>query len=257
MRVLAVGDVVSDNGCRFLRKVLPGIKREYKIDFCVVNGENSHISNAITPESADFIFSVGADVITNGNHTFRRKEIEEYLEERDDIVRPANLLQSQFGKGYTVVDMGRCSVAVINLMGAAFTEGVCNPFECIDGILEEIGDEVKIILVDFHAEATGEKRAMGFYLDGRVSAIWGTHTHVQTSDECILPEGTGYITDLGMTGTFVSCLGVKPECVIERLKSGEKNRFEHIDGPCVLGGCIFDIDSNGVTTSVERILIKE
>lgn len=256
MRILAVGDVVSDNGCRFLRKVLPEIKKEYSIDLCVVNGENSHISNGITPSSADYIFSVGADVITNGNHTFRKKEMEDYLEERDDIIRPANMVSSPFGKGYTVIDMGRCSVAVINLMGDAFMKDVSNPFDCIDGILEELKD-VKIKVVDFHGEATGEKRAMGFYLDGRVSAFWGTHTHVQTSDECILPKGTGYITDLGMTGTFMSCLGVNPECVIERLKSGEMNRFEHIDGKCVLGGCVFDIDNNGLTTSVKRILIKE
>lgn len=258
MRVLAIGDVVGENGCRFLSKKLPELKRENGIGLCIINGENSDKSNAVTPSSAELLFSLGTDVITTGNHVFRRKEVYDYLDEKCDIIRPANLSGCQFGNGYTVLDMGSFSVAVINLIGEAYTEGVDNPFECIDKILE--CDEVrsaKIKLVDFHAEATGEKRALAFYLDGKISALWGTHTHVQTSDECVLPNGTGYITDLGMVGAFHSCLGVKPECVIARLKNGEQVKFTHSDGKCVLGGCIFDIDSSGKTSSVKRILIKE
>lgn len=258
MKILAIGDVVGENGCRFLSNILPELKRENNIDLCVVNGENSDRSNAVTPSSADFLFSVGADVVTTGNHVYRRKEVYDYLDEKCDIVRPANFTPCQYGSGYTVLDMGRFSVAVINLMGAAYTGDVGNPFVCADELLEK--DEIrsaKIKLVDFHAEATGEKRALAFYLDGRVSALWGTHTHVQTSDECILPNGTGYITDLGMVGTFLSCLGVDPSCVIARLKDGEQIKFAHIDGKCALGGCIFDIDDKGLTRKIERILIKE
>lgn len=258
MRILAIGDVVGENGCRFLSKILPGLKRENVIDLCIVNGENSDKTNAVTPSSADFLFSVGADVVTTGNHVYRRKEVYDYLDEKCDIVRPANFTPCRYGNGYTVLDMGRFSVAVINLMGAAYGGDVTNPFVCADELLEK--EEIrsaKIKLVDFHAEATGEKRALAFYLDGRISALWGTHTHVQTSDECILPNKTGYITDLGMVGTFLSCLGVDPSCVIARLKDGEQVKFAHIDGKCVLGGCIFDIDGDGKTAGVERILIKE
>lgn len=258
MKILAVGDVVGENGCRFLSKTLPNIKRENAIDLCIINGENSDISNAVTPSSSEYLFSVGADVITTGNHVFRKKEVYDYLDEKQDIIRPANYNIEPFGHGYTVLDMGRFSVAVINLMGTAYTQGVGDPFECIDELLKN--DEIqraKIKLVDFHAEATGEKRALAFYLDGKVSALWGTHTHVQTSDECILPNGTGYITDLGMVGTFFSCLGVEPDCVIKRLRGDENIKFTHANGKCVFSACIFDIDNSGKTRSVKRILIKE
>ncbi|MDD6021494.1 MAG: TIGR00282 family metallophosphoesterase [Oscillospiraceae bacterium] len=258
MRILAIGDVVGENGCRFLARTLPGLKRENGIDLCVVNGENSDKSNAVTPSSAELLFSVGADIITTGNHVFRRKEVYDYLDEKRDIVRPANFESCQYGKGYTVLDTGRCCVAVINLLGAAYSNDAGNPFLCADELLEkEDIRSAKIKLVDFHAEATGEKRALAFYLDGRVSAVWGTHTHVQTADECILPKGTGYITDLGMVGTFYSCLGVDPACVIARLKDGEQVKFSHIDGKCVLSGCLFDIDESGKTRFVERIAVRE
>ncbi len=258
MKILAIGDVVGENGCRFLAKTLPNIKKEKGIDLCIINGENSDKSNAITPSSAEFLFSVGADVITTGNHVFRKKEVYDYLDEKKDIVRPANYNVCQYGHGYTVLDMGRLSVAVINLMGTAYTQNVDDPFKCIDEILEK--DEVKrskIKLVDFHAEATGEKRALTFYLDGRISALWGTHTHVQTSDECISPKGTGYITALGMVGTFLSCLGVEPDCVIANLKDGQHVKFTHADGKAILGGCVFEIDNDGKTVGVERISVRE
>lgn len=259
MRILAIGDVVGENGCRFLAKTLPVLKREKKAELCIVNGENSDFSNAVTPKSADLLFSLGADVITTGNHVFRKKEVHDYLDEKRDIIRPANYNICPYGKGFVTLDLGRVSVAVINLMGQAFLENTQSPFSFADSILEN--EEVKgakIKLLDFHAEATGEKRALAFYLDGKISAMWGTHTHVQTSDECILPNGTGYITDLGMVGTADSCLGVDPKCVISRLKDGEQVKFSHADGKCIFGACIFDIDEkSGETLSVERILIKE
>lgn len=259
MRVLAIGDVIGENGCRFLGKILPALKREKNIDLCVINGENSDISNAVTPKSADFLFSVGADVVTTGNHVLRRKEIRDYLDEKRDIIRPANYNVCPYGSGFTTLDFGRVTVAVINLMGRAYLENTDNPFLYADAVLDT--DEVKnsnIKLIDFHAEATGEKRALAFYLDGKISALWGTHTHVQTSDECVLPCGTGYITDLGMVGTRHSCLGVDPKCVIARLKDGEQVKFSHADGKCTFGACVFDIDKkSGKTLSVERILINE
>ena len=237
-------------------KVLVADKREYGIDFCIVNGENSAVGNGITRESAQHIFSVGADVITTGNHVFRRKEIFDYLDENENILLPVNLNWHEYGKGFVRVDMGRESVTVINLMGSAFFENIENPFEAIDSVLEKINGD-KNIIVDLHAEATGEKRALGFYLDGKVSAVFGTHTHVQTSDETVLPNGTGYITDIGMTGAEISCLGVKSECVIKKLRTGENIRFEQATGKAVLGGCIFTLDTNGKCTDIKRILIKE
>lgn len=256
MRILAVGDVVGECGCNFLMKELPRLKREKNIDFCIVNGENSAVGNGITPFSAQLVFSAGADVITTGNHVFRKKEIFDFLDENEFVVRPANLNWQPYGKGYVTVDLGRVSVTVVNLMGSAYSENIDSPFDTIDKILEKIKDE-KNIIVDLHAEATGEKRALGFYLDGKVSAVFGTHTHVQTSDETILPLGTGYITDVGMTGAEVSCLGVKSQCVIEKLRTNENIKFEQETGDALMGGCIFTLDGSGKTVSVERILIKE
>lgn len=256
MNILAVGDVVGECGCDFLQKMLPKIKKEYNIDFCIVNGENSAVGNGITQSSARHIFSVGADVITTGNHVFRKKEIYDYLDEEENILRPANMHWHEYGRGYVRVDMGRESVTVINIMGKAFFENIDDPFAEIDKILEEVQGD-KNIIVDLHAEATGEKRALGFYLDGRISALFGTHTHVQTSDETVLPRGTGYITDVGMTGAEESCLGVKKECVIEKLRTGENIKFEQATGKAILGGCVFTLDSCGKCTKVQRILIKE
>lgn len=256
MNILAVGDVVGECGCDFLLKTLPKIKKEYNIDFCVVNGENSAVGNGITPDSARHIFSVGADVITTGNHVFRKKNIYNYLDDEENILRPANMHWHEYGRGYIRVDMGRESVTVINLMGKAFFENIDDPFAEIDKILEEVSGDRNII-VDLHAEATGEKRALGFYLDGKISAVFGTHTHVQTSDETILPLGTGYITDVGMTGAELSCLGVKSECVIEKLRTGDNIKFEQATGKAILGGCVFTLDGKGKCTKVQRILIKE
>lgn len=256
MKILAVGDVVGECGCDFLLKALPKIKKEYGVDFCIVNGENSAVGNGITQSSARHILSVGADVITTGNHVFRKKEIFDYLDEEENILRPVNMNWHDYGKGFVRVDMGKESVTVINLMGSAFFENIDNPFEAVDSVLEKIKGE-KNIIVDLHAEATGEKRALGFYLDGKVSAVFGTHTHIQTADETILPNGTGYITDVGMTGAELSCLGVKSECVIEKLRTGENVKFEQATGKAILGACLFVLGDDGKCTDIKRILIKE
>ena len=258
MRVLAIGDVCGSIGCNTVRKILPLLKKELNIDFTVINGENSADGNGITPHSAEMLFSCGADVITGGNHSLRRKEICTMMEENKFLLRPDNFPDELSGSGYCLVDCGYTNVAVINLLGNIYLDNLnaSSPFDKADALIERAkSDGAKIILVDFHAEATSEKRALGLYLNGKVSAVFGTHTHVQTNDAQILPNGTGYITDLGMTGPIQSVLGVKSSIIISRLK--DKNtteKFVLADGDCMLCGCVFDIDKNtGFTTDVTLI----
>lgn len=255
MNILVLGDVVSGIGCDFVRKKLPSFKRLKAIDFCIANGENSATGNGITPDSAEHLFTSGVDFITTGNHVFRRKEVYSYLDENEFVIRPCNLDPSSPGKGYVLVDMGRYTVAVINLMGNMYSSDWCdNAFKSIDRVLDEIKGKTNIILVDFHAEATSEKKAMGFYLDGRVSAVFGTHTHVLTADERVLPSGTGYITDIGMCGTVDSVLGVDKDIVINKFKTSMPTRFDSADGSCMINGCIFSIDEKtGRCLSAERV----
>lgn len=256
MNILAIGDVVGGTGCEFLREKLPALKRLKAVDLVIANGENSADGNGITPASASYLFDSGVDVITAGNHTFRRREIYEYFDETECAIRPANFPDGTPGSGVVFYDMGRVTVAVINLLGTVFMEDILDPFEAIDKILKT-PDFPKISILDFHAEATGEKRAMGFYLDGKVSAIFGTHTHVPTADEGILPCGTGYITDVGMTGVIDSSLGVKPELVIQKFRTKMPVRFENAKGPCKMDCVLFSVDERtGLTVSVERFSIR-
>ncbi|MBR2043128.1 MAG: TIGR00282 family metallophosphoesterase [Clostridia bacterium] len=261
MRILAIGDVCGSIGCNTVRRLLPKVKKDYNIDFTVINGENSADGNGITPSSAEMLFACGADVITGGNHSLRRKEICSLMEENYFLLRPDNLPEELSGSGYCLVDCGFASIAVINLSGTVYLDSLnaSSPFTKADALIEHAKEDgAKIILVDFHAEATSEKRALGIYLDGKASAVFGTHTHVQTNDAQILPNGTGYITDLGMTGPIQSVLGVKSSIIISRLK--DKNtteKFVLADGECMLNGCIFDIDPvSGLTKSVELINLK-
>ena len=257
MKVLMVGDIVGTTGLDLLRRFLPSLKREEGVDVCIVNGENSADGNGVTVVSAEQIFTYGADVITTGNHAFRRREAYEFFDETECLLRPANYLEKVPGHGYCVLDKGRVKVGVINLMGTMYMDPIENPFIIADKILEELKD-CRIIIVDFHAETTSEKRAIGFYLDGRVSVVAGTHTHVQTADEQILPNGTGYITDLGMTGPQDSVLGVVPEIVIDKFKYNMPARFDWKQGSGELDACLFEIDENsGRTTSVRRIILRE
>ena len=261
MRILAIGDVCGSIGCNTVRQILPKLKKELNIDFTVINGENSADGNGITPSSAEMLFSCGADVITGGNHSLRRREICSMMEENYFLLRPDNLPEELSGSGYCLVDCGYTNVAVINLSGTVYLDSLnaTSPFEKADALIEHAKSQgAKIILVDFHAEATSEKRALGIYLDGRISALWGTHTHVQTNDAQILPHGTGYITDLGMTGPIQSVLGVKSSIIISRLK--DKNtteKFVLADGKCMLNGCVFEIDKNtGLTTDIQIVNIS-
>ncbi len=245
MKILCVGDVCGSIGCEMLAHHLSRIKREYAVDFTIVNGENSADGNGIVPASAEFLINIGADVITGGNHSFRREEIFAYYDSHPYVLRPHNLRVADYGGGYYLADLGKIKIAVINLSGKVYLERqeADNPFAVADELLIKAREDgANIILVDFHAEATSEKRALGFYLDGKVSAVFGTHTHVRTADLQVLPNGTGYITDLGMTGPKNSVLGVKSEIIINRLKSNDMSRFELASGPSMINGCVFDID---------------
>ena len=253
MNILCVGDVVGGIGCRHLQQVLPRLKRELEVDVCIVNGENSADGNGITPVSAGYLFDAGADVITGGNHTFRRHEFYDLLEEKDCLLRPANLPSGTPGRGMTVVDRGRYQVTVINLQGTVYMEALTSPFEVLDALLKEAGNP-KFCVVDFHAEATAEKRALAAYADGRISALFGTHTHVATADEQILSGGTGFITDVGMTGPVDSCLGVRTELAVQKMRTKLPVRFATAEGACAMDAVLFTLeDKTGRTIAVRRI----
>ena len=253
MNILAIGDVVGSAGCKFLRSHLPSLKKLRHIDLVIANGENSADGNGISPASAQYLFDSGVDVITGGNHSFRRREIYDRYDEEETLLRPANFPPGAPGKGACIVDRGRIQIGVINLMGVVYLENLDCPFAAADRLLEGMPP---ITVLDFHAEATGEKGALARYLDGRVSAVFGTHTHVQTADETILPGGTGFITDLGMTGPTDSVLGVKPELVIQKMRSKLPVRFETAKGDCRMDAVLFCIDEKTArTVSVERIQI--
>ena len=254
--ILALGDVTSESGVRHLRKHLPAFKKWKDIAFTVINGEN--VSGVgLTPEQAEDLFTAGADVITLGNHTWGRMQIGDYLEETPYILRPANFSVRTPGRGWAVYDCGRIRIGVMNLIGRCDLDWkAADPFTTADKLLQD-GEKPTFTLVDFHAEATSEKLAFAYYLDGRVSAIWGTHTHVPTADERVFPKGTGYITDLGMTGPIESVLGVKPEQSIENFLGGLPGRFRPADGPCKAQGCIFTLDdATGLCVNVERVDIR-
>ena len=255
MNILCIGDVVGGIGCRQLQQVLPRVKRELAVDVCIVNGENSADGNGITPVSAGHLFDAGADVITGGNHTFRRHEFYDLLEENECLLRPANLPAGTPGRGMTVVDRGRYQVTVINLQGTVYMEALASPFDTLDALLAEAGNP-KFCVVDFHAEATAEKRALAAYVDGRISALFGTHTHVATADEQILPGGTGFITDVGMTGPVQSCLGVRTELAVQKMRTKLPVRFATAEGACAMDGVLFTLDDKtGHPVAVRRIRV--
>ena len=253
--VLAIGDVVGEQGLNHLSRHLRSLKKLKEIHFTVVNGEN--ISGVgVTGEQVEELYLAGADVVTLGNHTFGKMQIQSRLEEDPYLLRPANYTGRAPGRGYGVYDCGRIRIGVMNLIGRCGLDFHAeNPFTTADRLLKE--DKPHFTLVDFHAEATSEKLAMGYYLDGRVSALWGTHTHVPTADEQILPKGTGYITDLGMTGPVTSVIGIRPQQSIETFLGGLPGRYQVADGPCKMQGVIFDLDSEtGLCVRVERVDIR-
>ncbi len=252
-KVLAVGDITGEAGVDFLRRQLGRLKREKGIDFVVANGENA-AGNGLLPAQAEDIFAAGADVITLGNHAFGKMQIAHFLDENPYILRPANYTGRASGRGWGVYDCGRVQVGVLNLIGRCGLDfNAENPFTTADRVLKN-ADKPTFVLVDFHAQATSEKLAMSYYLDGRVSALWGTHTHVPTADEHVCPKGTGYITDLGMTGPRESVLGILPEQSVEFFLGGLPGRYRTAEGACKLQGAIFTLDSGtGLCVGVERI----
>lgn len=256
LNILAVGDIVGEGGQDILARRLRELQREHDIHFTVVNGENAS-GVGLTPRQARGLYDAGADVITLGNHTWNRREICSYLDDTDRVLRPANFAPQLpgTGVGFYPTDLG--NLAVVNLIGRCGMDfGPDNPFTKIDGILKQLHGMP--VLVDFHAEATSEKLAMGFYLDGKVSALWGTHTHVPTADLRILPKGTGYITDLGMTGPRDSALGVRPEQSIAMFRGELTSRYEAAPGPTWLCGAVFTLDSEtGRCIAVEQVQLHD
>lgn len=254
-QILAIGDIVGETGLRHLERNLRPLQKLKGIQFTVVNGENAS-GVGLTPQQAKRIYHAGADVVTLGNHTFGRLQIADFLEDTPYILRPANFTGRAPGQGWGVYDRGPVTFRVVNLIGrCGLNFNAENPFTTMDAILKQ--EQATFTLVDFHAEATSEKLALGYYLDGRISALWGTHTHVPTADERIYPKGTGYLTDLGMTGAIESVLGVRPEQSVETFLGGLPGRYQTPEGPAKMQGAIFTLDANtGHCTAVERIDIR-
>lgn len=251
-KVLAVGDVVGAPGMERIRRHLRQLKRRTGADFVIVNGENASVVG-ITPAQAEDILDAGADAITLGNHSFAKREITSYLDDCPQILRPANYAPQVPGRGWQTFETKFGDVALIDLIGRCNMDyGPDNPFLLVEKILKQV--EAKFIFVEIHAEATSEKLAIGYLLDGRVSAVWGTHTHVPTADARVLPKGTGYVTDLGMTGPRDSVLGIRPELSIAKFRGDLTERYRWADGPTKLEGVLFTIDSaTGKCLRAERV----
>ena len=255
-KVLCVGDVVGNPGMERIRRSLRYLKQRTKADYVIVNGENAAVVG-MTPNQAEDIFDAGADVITLGNHAFGKREISDYLDENSRILRPANYAPQVPGRGWGVYETKIGPVAVIDLIGRCNMDYTPdNPFLMADKIMQKI--DAKLILVEIHAEATSEKLAMGYMLDGKASAVWGTHTHVPTADAQVLPKGTGYVTDLGMTGPKHSVLGIRPELSIAKFRGDLYQRYQWADGPTKLEAVLFTIDAaTGKCKQAERVDLSD
>lgn len=258
--ILMIGDVVGASGRTIFQRHIEALKKEYEIDFVIVNGENSAHGQGITPRIVDFFKQHGTDVITSGNHIWHKKEIYSYMAGNHDLLRPANYPSGVPGVGGTVVTKGAVSIGVVNLQGRVFMrENIECPFRTLDTILTYLKDKAKIIIVDFHAEATSEKEALAAYCDGRITALVGTHTHVQTSDERILPHGTAYITDVGMAGALNSLLGMQAEPIIQRFITQMPVKFSvEMTPPYCLGAVVIQADqSTGHAVAIKRVYIVD
>lgn len=253
MRVLFIGDVVGGPGRRGLKDAMPGLRERHSPDLVVVNGENSAGGMGITEKTADDIFSAGAGVITTGNHVYRHRQVYGYLNSSDRVIRPANYPYANPGRGYTVIEVTGQRVGVINLSGAIGLKVARSPFHEVDSILEKI--ECDFAIVDFHAEVTSEKVAMGWHLDGRVAAVFGTHTHVPTADARVLPQGTAFISDVGMTGSRTSVLGVKPELILEQMITQMPVKFETAEEDVWVMGAVVEVNDAGLADSITQVMV--
>ena len=239
-----------------MQDLLPELRRDLAVGFCILNGENAADGVGITPKLAERLLAAGADVITLGNHTWRRSEINHYLVGSERVIRPANFVAAAPGRGLTVVPAeDGTPVAVINVLGSLFMEPATSMFEVIDGLVDEARERAKVVVVDVHGEATSEKVALAHWLDGRVTAVLGTHTHVQTSDARIQRGGTAAITDVGMTGPHDSVIGVKKDLAIQRMRTGMPIRFETAEGGVRLEGALVECDGDGRATAIEAIRV--
>jgi 2',3'-cyclic-nucleotide 2'-phosphodiesterase len=255
VKLLFVGDVVGGIGRRTLAEVLPGLRDRHQPDFVVVNGENAAGGLGITRKTARELLDLGVDAITLGNHAYRHREVYDYLDQEPRIVRPANFPKGSPGRGHTVVEANGMRLGVVNLSGLVFLEAVRSPFAEVDVLLAELRDKADAVLVDMHAEATSEKVAMGWHVDGRALACVGTHTHIPTADARVLPGGTAYVTDVGMTGPRGGVIGVKREQALERFLTLTQVRFETSDDDPWLNAVIVEGDGNGRATSIEQVLV--
>lgn len=254
MRLMFLGDVVGKPGRRAIARVVPRLRESEGLEFIVANGENAAGGVGLDPGSARDLFAAGVDVLTTGNHVWAKREILPYINDSDVVLRPANFAPEVPGWGYTVKSGGdSLQVGVVNLIGRVFMGSYDCPFRTADAVLPKLASQTRVIVVDMHAEATSEKVAMGWHLDGRVSVVIGSHTHVQTADERILPGGTAYLTDAGMCGPVDSVIGVKREQVLNRFLTQMPGRFEVADGPVIVQGAVVDVDEeSGRATSIRR-----
>lgn len=259
MKILFIGDVVGSPGRDMVKEYLPKLKEKYRPNMTIINGENAAAGKGITEKIYKEFLVHGAQVVTMGNHTWDKKEIFEFIDSAKYMIRPANFPDGTPGNGIVYININGKEIAVINLQGRTFLPPLDDPFRKVDELIDEAKKRTSIIFLDFHAEATSEKQAMGWYVDGRVSVVVGTHTHTQTADERILPQGTGYITDVGMTGPYDGILGVEKDAVIKRFLTNLPVRFEtDTKGRTQLNGFLVTIDEkSGKTSRVERILIND
>jgi metallophosphoesterase (TIGR00282 family) len=253
MRVLFIGDVVGGPGRRGLAAAMPELRERHRPDLTIVNGENSAGGIGVTEKTAKALFDAGADVITTGNHVYRHREAYDYLDREKRLIRPANYPHANPGRGHTRVEAGGRSVEVVNLSGAVGLQVARSPFHEVDSILETT--EADCVVVDFHAEVTSEKVAMGWHLDGRVAAVFGTHTHVPTADARVLPKGTAFISDVGMTGSRTSVLGVKPEQALASLITQMPVKFETAEEDVWVMGAVVEVNDRGLADSIEQVMV--
>jgi len=252
--ILSIGDIVGQEAVEYISTRFGALRKEHCADMIIVNAENAAEGNGLDRATAETLLASGADVLTTGNHVWQKRDLRSFLDDNRNILRPANYRPELPGRGWGIYDFSGKRVLVMNLMGTVYLDPIACPFSTVDAILEKEKGNYDISVLDFHAEATSEKIAMAYYLDGRVSAVYGTHTHVQTSDARVFPKGTGFITDLGMTGPLESVLGVRSECIIEKLKYHIPVRFETAKGNIVIHGAKFTIDADsGKTVDVTAI----
>ena len=256
MKILAIGDVVGPAAIEYMSKKLRNFVSAERVSLTLVNGENASVGNGLTRADAIAILDAGADVITGGNHIWQKKDLRDFLDTSERIIRPANYPSANPGNGYTIADADGYRVLVMNVMGVIYGDSLADPFETVERILKREEGNYDIATLDIHAETTSEKYSLARYFDGRINVIYGTHTHIPTADEQVLPKGTGYITDLGMTGPHDSILGVKSECIIHKLTTKLPTKFEIAENDLRVNGALFELDpSTGRVNKVTRVTL--